>query len=111
MVAKKILLIIVFYGLTVLSAFSQTTSPDSLFQKFVYVDAGYLLNDMQQPIHLLILKTEPPLASASDELQLMNAIKKKLSEYSQEILVAEWSDSAGSYIIHLVYDPEMKQIR
>ncbi len=92
-------------------SFSQTTNQDSTtVTDKIYVDVGFLLNDLQKPVQLKILKTDPENAAMKTDPVLLKAIKMKLSEYSQEILSSEWSDSTDSYQIHLIYNSAKKEI-
>lgn len=92
-------------------SFSQTTNQDSaIVTDKIYVDVGFLLNDLQKPVQLKILKTEPDSAIPKSDPVLLKAIKMKLSEYSQEILSSEWSDSTDSYQMHLIYNRKNQEI-
>ena len=94
-----------------IKCFSQTVTADSTVTlERVYVDVGFLLNDLQKPIQLKILTTDPENIFWKTNPDLMKAIKKKLSEYSQEILSSEWSDTTDSYRMHLIYNVKNKEI-
>ena len=92
-------------------SFSQTANQDSItVTDQIYVDVGFLLNDLQKPVQIIILKTNPDNPSLKTDPVLLKAIKMKLSEYSQEILSSEWSDSTDSYQMHLIYNSTKKEI-
>ncbi len=107
---KNYIFIFLLISFVSTKSFSQTVTTDSTNTTVVYVDVGFLLNDLQKPIQLKILKTEPENAEWKTNPDLMKAIKMKLSEYSQEILSIEWSDSTDSYQMHLIYNLKKKEI-
>ena len=92
-------------------SFSQTiTKPDSAITNKVYVDVGFLLNDYQKPTQLKILKLSNHSSNLKSDPILMKAVKIKLSELPQEIITGEWNDTTQSYIMHLIYDMNKKEV-
>lgn len=108
---KKIATTLILFFFFSSKSFSQTTNKDSsTVTDQIYVDVGFLLNDLQKPIQLKILKTDPEKAALKTDPVLLKAIKTKLEQYSQEILSSEWSDSTDSYKMHLIYNSKKKEI-
>ena len=108
---KKILATLLLFFFFSSKSFSQTANQDSVtVTDKIYVDVGFLLNDLQKPIQLRIVKTDPDNASLKTDSGLLKAIKTKLEQYSQEILSSEWSDSTDSYLMHLIYNSKKKEI-
>lgn len=92
-------------------SFSQTiTKSDSTITNRVYVDVGFLLNDYQKPTQLKILKLSDHSSTLKSDPILMKAVKMKLSELPQEIITGEWNDTTQSYIMHLIYDMNKKEV-
>ena len=108
---KKILATLLLFFFFNSKSFSQTITQDTTtVTDKIYVDVGFLLNDLQKPVQLKILKTDPDNASLKTDPVLLKAIKTKLEQYSQEILSSEWSDSTDSYKMHLIYNSTKKEI-
>ena len=108
---KKILPVLFLIFISA-KTFSQTPASVSADDKNIfYVSVIYLLNDLQKPVQLKVVKAEPDSILNFTDPLLLKAINIKMSELPQEILVNEWSDYSQTYIMHLIYDAKKHEVQ